>query len=72
MWSLFLSRIVETQRPARGVLPLGDKATYGGAANQSEIRVSFAVPTAAVTLGVRIMCTGTGAAAVASFLAAGF
>ena len=47
--------------PAGGVLPLGGPDTWGGAANQSEIRVSFAVPRSAVTLGVRVMCGSDGA-----------
>ena len=49
-----------TRVPAGGVLPLGGPDTHGGAANQSEIRVSFAVPRSAVTLGVRVMCGSDG------------
>eukprot|EP01048_Picozoa_sp_COSAG05_P015427 COSAG05_NODE_1862_length_3942_cov_5.107468_3_plen_459_part_00 len=43
---------------AGGVLPIGDAATHGGAANQSEIRLSFAVPKGTITLGARVMCSG--------------
>ena len=42
-----------------GQLPLGGNRTFGGAANQSEIRVRFAMPSAAVTLGVRVMCNSS-------------
>ena len=42
--------------PAAWQIPLGGPQTHGGVANQSEIRVFFDMPTAAVTLGVRVMC----------------
>jgi hypothetical protein len=65
--TVLASMTTPTAIPASGILSLPTPPT---AANQSEIRVSFAMPTTAVTFGVRVMTPPD--AMPRTFLSAGF